>query len=161
MNIPLRKAVLVSLLTALCTTACSGGSATAAGTDGRASFTSGGASVEDFTALSQQTGQYNLKLLFASKGSGAYLADVAVTVQALPSQEVVMDTRTEGPLLLAALPAGRYRISAQYGDVVPGAPTQVSRTLVVPRSRMVSAVIYFSTADRVGAESPREYRTIR
>ncbi len=124
-------------------------------------FVSGGASAEDFVILNQQAADYSLKLLFAAKGSGAYLADVHVTVTSLPSQQMVLDTRTEGPMLLAALPAGRYQVNASYSDVSPGAAATLSRTVVVSSRGRVSHIMYFSTADAVSAESPREFQTGR
>jgi hypothetical protein len=151
-----KSATAIALIAAaLCTT-----SAFAAG-ESPIKFISGGASVEDFTALNQQAGDYSLKLLFAAKGSGAYLADVEVSVLALPAREVVLETRTEGPMLLAALPAGRYQVTAKYSDVMPGAAATVTRTLVVPRTGLVSQMMYFSTTDVVGTHSPREYQTGR
>ena len=54
-------------------------------------------------------------------------------------------THTEGPLLLAALPPGRYEISASFPDVRPGAPTTVKRTVIVPRSGIAQTVLYFDT----------------
>jgi hypothetical protein len=148
-------AAIALIATALCVT-----SAHAAG-ESSVKFISGGASVEDFAALNEHASGYSLKLMFAAKGSGAYLADVEVSVMALPSREVLLETRTEGPMLLAALPAGRYQVTAKYADVMPGAASTVSRTLVVPRTGLVSQIMYFSTADVVGADSPREYQTGR
>jgi hypothetical protein len=83
----------------------------------------------------------------AAKGSGAYLADVDVSIASLPQRTPVLETRTEGPLLLAALPPGRYEISASFSDVRPGAATQVKRTVVVPRQGLAQAVVYFDTGD--------------
>jgi hypothetical protein len=121
-------------------------------------FVSGGASVEDFAALNQQAAGYSLKLVFAAKGSGAYLADVDVNVMALPSRETVLQTKTEGPMLLAALPPGRYQVTANFADVKPGSAATVTRTIVVPRTGGVNHMMYFSTADVVSNESPREFQ---
>jgi hypothetical protein len=140
------KAPLVALLLGLCAVAG------AQRSEGAVKFITGGASDEAIAALNQQAAAYSLKLLFAAKGSGAYLADVQVTVHALPSRDVVLETRTEGPLLLAALPAGRYQLTATYADVTPGSPNSMTRTLVVPRSGQLSQVVYFSTGDLVGTQ---------
>lgn len=120
---------------------------------------SGGASVEDFTQLNRTAKDYSLKLVLASRGSGAYLADVDVTVRSLATRETVVETRTEGPLLLAALAPGRYEVSATFTDVRPGAPTTIRRVVTVPRSGLVQTTMYFDTGDEVGAESPREFTT--
>jgi hypothetical protein len=114
-------------------------------------FESGGASYEEVEALNQRAGDYSLKLVLAAKGSGAYLADVDVTITALPRRETVLQHRTEGPLLLVALPPGRYEVNARFEDVLPGAPDTVMRTLVVPHKGLVQAVLYFDTGDEVGS----------
>jgi hypothetical protein len=108
---------------------------------------SGGASVESFDALAARASDYSLKLLLAAKGSGAYLADVDVTVLALPGNDVLLQHRTEGPLMLAALPPGRYRVEARYSDVLPGAATTIRRDVVVPKNGLREVVIYFDTGD--------------
>lgn len=120
---------------------------------------SGGATVEDFAQLNREARDYSLKLVLASKGSGAYLADVDVTVRSLATREVVVETRTEGPLMLAALAPGRYEISATFDDVRPGAPRTIRRIVTIPRSGLVQTVMYFDTGDVVGTESPRDFST--
>ena len=119
---------------------------------------SGGVSVEDFAELRSQASDYNLKLVLAARGSGAYLADVDVTVRSLPSREVVLEHRTDGPQLLAALPAGRYEVTASFADVLSGARDTLTRVIQVPRSGLVRSVMYFDTGDEVSAESPSAYR---
>jgi hypothetical protein len=114
-------------------------------------FESGGASYEEVEAMNRRAGDYSLKLTLAAKGSGAYLADVDVTITALPQRETVLQHRTEGPLLLAALPPGRYEVQARFEDVRAGAPDTVKRAVVVPRKGLVQAVIYFDTGDEVGS----------
>jgi hypothetical protein len=120
---------------------------------------SGGSTVEDFEQLNRGARDYSYKLVLASKGSGAYLADVDVTVRSLASREPVVEMRTEGPLMLAALAPGRYEVSATFADVRPGAPTTIRRIVTIPRSGLVQQVMYFDTGDEVGAESPRTFST--
>jgi hypothetical protein len=59
----------------------------------------------------------------------------------------VLEHRTQGPLLIAALPPGRYEISASFDEVLPGAATTVKRTVVVPRQGQAQAVLYFDTGE--------------
>jgi hypothetical protein len=113
---------------------------------------SGGVTVDEFAALNRMSNEYQLKLILAAKGSGAYLADVDVVVKALPSREVVIEHRTEGPLLLASLPPGRYEVTASYGQVLPGAPHNVSRTFTVAGSGLSQMVMYFDTGDKVSGD---------
>jgi hypothetical protein len=122
------------------------------------SFRSGGSSSEDFNALDRVESGYTFKLLMAAKGSGAYLADVSVRVTSLPAGELMLDTRTEGPLLLAALPPGRYEVTATAA-VKPGALTTQKRSIVIPSTGLHKEVMYFDTGDTVSPESGPEYRT--
>lgn len=124
------------------------------------SVQSGGASVEEFQALNREASQHSLKLVLASKGSGAYLADVDVKVYSVPSRALVLEHRTEGPLMLATLPPGRYEVVAEYADVLPGAATRVSRTVQVGKG-LSQMVIYFNTGDDVSPDSVAEYRTVK
>lgn len=111
---------------------------------------SGGVSSEHFAAMSARASGYSFKLLLAAKGSGAYLADVDVTVRALPGNEVVVQHRSQGPLLLAALPPGRYSVEARYGPVRPGAPATIQRQVSIPQSGRADVVMHFETSDKVG-----------
>src|SRR5439155_8181880 len=56
---------------------------------------------ERMKALEQEG--YNLKLLFAEKGTGAYIADVRVRVTD-PSGRTMLDAIADGPALVAKLP---------------------------------------------------------
>lgn len=149
--IPLRTAALVAAL------AAAGAALAVPASDVR--FVSGGVTVDDFKALSREAKDYSVKLVFAARGSGAYLADVDVTLAALPAHEVVLEHRTDGPLLLAALPPGRYELTASFKDVRPGAPKTQKRVLNVPRNGRADAVIYFDTGDQVSDDSPPDYST--
>lgn len=76
-------------------------------------FVSGGVSEEAVDRLRAMERDFNLKMVFALN-NGEYVADVRVQVVD-PSNKVVLDTLTEGPWLLARLPAGSYQINATYG----------------------------------------------
>jgi hypothetical protein len=114
-------------------------------------FESGGATYEEVDAMNLRARDYSFKLVLAAKGSGAYLSDVDVTITSLPQREAVLQHRTEGPMLLAELPPGRYEVSGTFTDVLPGAPTTVKRTVVVPRNGLAQTVLYFDTGDGTGA----------
>ena len=122
-------------------------------------FVSGGVTVDEFKELNREAKDYSVKLVFAARGSGAYLADVDVTLASLPQHEVMLEHRTEGPLLLAALPPGRYELTASFKDVKPGAPATQKRVINVPRNGRADAVVYFDTGDEVSSDSPPEYST--
>jgi hypothetical protein len=76
-------------------------------------FVSGGISSDAVDRLRAMERDFNLKMVFALS-NGEYLADVRVQVVD-PSNRVVLDTTTEGPWLLAKLPAGSYQVNASYG----------------------------------------------
>ena len=59
-----------------------------------------------------------------ARGRGADLADVGVSVASPANGEAVPAHRSEGPLLLAALPPGRCRVTARFAAVVPGLPAR-------------------------------------
>lgn len=75
-------------------------------------YVSGGVGMDERAEMKAQSHGYNLFLTFAEK-SGAYLADVQVVVKALKGHKG-FDTVAEGPLLYAALPPGKYRVSAEF-----------------------------------------------
>lgn len=79
-------------------------------TAGQVSFVSGGVGTESLDQLAAMSSQFNLKLVFALK-SGEYLSGVQVAISDAKGQSM-LDTLSEGPWLLAKLPAGNYRIVA-------------------------------------------------
>lgn len=85
-------------------------------TKGGVTVVHGGVNADDRALVEQQAADHNLKLTFARKGSGAYLADVKVVVRNKQGT-VVIDTVASGPLLLARLPDGDYSVSATERDV--------------------------------------------
>jgi hypothetical protein len=119
---------------------------------------SGGATVEEFQDMNRNVGAHTLKLVLASKGSGAYIADVDVVVRAMPSREVVVEHRAQGPLVLATLPPGRYEVTATYGEGRRGGAETQKRTVQVGNGRTQLAM-YFNTGDDVSPDSQGEYRT--
>ena len=75
-------------------------------------YVTGGAGTEAVDRLRAMEKDFNLKLVFA-RNNGEYLADVDVSVVDGANQ-VVLHTASEGPLLLAKLPAGNYQVNANY-----------------------------------------------
>ena len=90
---------------------------------GSIEYVTGGVGKEEADALKQASGDYSLTLELASSGptpegrtTGAYVADALVVIHDAQGREI-LNTRTDGPLLLARLPAGRYTISADWNGV--------------------------------------------
>jgi hypothetical protein len=61
--------------------------------------------------MEQKSSEYNLRLTFARKGSGAYLSQVRVVVRNAQGA-TVLDTVSAGPWLFARLPQGEYTVEA-------------------------------------------------
>jgi hypothetical protein len=118
---------------------------------------SGGASVEHFTELMGKQANYNVKIVLAAEGSGAYLSDADVTVRSLASNEIVLEHRMQGPVMLAALPPGRYAIRATLPfGVKAGSNDTQTRIIEVaaPTGDAARLLMYFNTGDQVYAASP-------
>ncbi len=76
-------------------------------------YVTGGTGSDAVDLLKSMEKDFNLKLVFANT-SGAYLSDVKVTIVDA-SGHVLLDATSEGPLLMAKLPAGGYRLDATFG----------------------------------------------
>jgi hypothetical protein len=57
-------------------------------------------------------GEYNLKLLFAVKGTGEFTADINVRI-ADAKDNTLVETVTDGPYLFARLKPGNYIVTAE------------------------------------------------
>lgn len=82
---------------------------------GQVAYRSGGIGSDQSAEMKQDMRHYSVVLEFAGRdgGSNAYLADIPVSVTDARGRQV-LSTVTEGPFLLAALPAGRYSVTATY-----------------------------------------------
>lgn len=73
-------------------------------------YVSGGIGFDEREELTKARADYNLKLVFAMR-STAYLSDVVVIIED-NGGKTVFEAVTEGPWLLANLPAGSYIVKA-------------------------------------------------
>lgn len=80
---------------------------------GPVTYMSGGISREQQFAMERDGSQYPLELRFVADGPAYALVYVPVTIRD-SSGHVVLDASSDGPLLLANLPDGRYTVSAWY-----------------------------------------------
>ncbi|MEA3277906.1 MAG: carboxypeptidase-like regulatory domain-containing protein [Pseudomonadota bacterium] len=99
-------------------------------------FISGGVGLEEREELGSIGAGYSLKLEFAQRGSGAYLADVQVMIEDTAGNRV-FEASSTGPWLLVGLPAGAYRVRAQSS----GATVEASVT--IPTAGQAQAVLRF------------------
>ncbi len=80
-------------------------------------YVTGGVGTEEQAALKELGHEgYTLKLVFAERGTGAYLANVHVMV-ADTSGRTVLDAMADGPAFYAKLPAGHYRVTAEHAGM--------------------------------------------
>ncbi|GAB2874278.1 hypothetical protein GCM10027277_49390 [Pseudoduganella ginsengisoli] len=103
-------------------------------------YASGGIGVEERAVLESARSEFNLRMTFASKGSGEYRADVNVEIRAIqaPGNPVVLKADNTGPLFYASLPPGRYEVKAQSGG------QQQARHVVLPQRGALQAYFYWS-----------------
>ena len=74
------------------------------------------AGIGDDDPLAAIASDYNLQLVFAAQGSGEYLADIKVVITDAKGN-TLLDAESPGPLFFVKLPAGSYRISADFHGV--------------------------------------------
>jgi hypothetical protein len=122
----------VRIIVTACTAALVGGmfghlvAAPVQETHGAVAILHGGVGLDERVAVEQKAADYNLKLTFARKGSGAYLSGVRVVVRNSQGAAVV-DTTASGPFLLARLPDGDYTVAATERDVTLTQPIAIKR----------------------------------
>lgn len=77
-------------------------------------YVTGGIGADEAAAMRQAASRYSLAIELAAKATprDAYVADVKVDIRDGQGRSV-LGTTTDGPFLLAKLPAGRYTISAE------------------------------------------------
>ena len=76
-------------------------------------FVTGGVGLEEREALKDMRGDFNVRLTFAVKGTGAYVADVDVAIADAKGMSV-LKTMSDGPKLYAELAPGKYTVKATF-----------------------------------------------
>ena len=84
----------------------------AAKTQNGVSYLSGGVGEDQADLMKAAASAYSLMLTFAGH-SGAYLAEVKVTISDARGH-TVLNTVSDGPILLVKLAPGSYRVMAEY-----------------------------------------------
>jgi hypothetical protein len=84
--------------------------------NGAVTWISGGVSKDAANAMRGVASRYNVRLVMAveRKPSAAFLGPVPVKISDA-KKHVVLDIKTDGPLLFLKLPSGRYTVSAKVG----------------------------------------------
>lgn len=78
-------------------------------------FADGGVGRTETETLQAEADRYSLWIITAARGSGAYLADVEVSISD-ETGTVVFEHRLDGPWLMINLPPGRFKVSAHAGQ---------------------------------------------
>ena len=141
-------------LTALALLVLCGASASALerGTaDGGMAYVSGGIGQSELKALHAERGGYSLWVTTVAKGSGAYLSDARLRITSEPGQRVVLEHTMAGPWFFAALPPGRYKISATLQLDGGGSETKTTKVTVRAGAQR-QAVLRFDANVDVGPE---------
>ena len=81
-------------------------------TFGGVSYLSGGIGLDESEAIKSAEKDFALSLLFVQTKRGEYLSDVKVGITD-KAGKTVLDAVADGPMLLATLPAGEYKLSAE------------------------------------------------
>ncbi len=115
-------------------------------TQGDITFVSGGIGMDERQALDGVARDYNLKLVFAEKGSGAYMADVKLAI-ANAKGRTILESVSNGPWFLVKLMPGRYKITAE-------AMGQSLAQHVRVGSRLTTRHLYWAPHDKTDAATP-------
>jgi len=82
-------------------------------------FLDGGMGRTDIESMDAEKGKYSLWVITAARVSGAYLADVDVSITDERGAKV-FERRLQGPWLLIDLPLGRYEVRGRVGQETRG-----------------------------------------
>ena len=105
-------------------------------TQGDVTYISGGIGDEWQQSMEERRAEYNLHLLFAQQGTGAYFAYVPVRITDASGQ-TVLNVTSLGPFLYARLKPGTYTVTASH----LGEP--ITRTADVPASGGIDLNFYW------------------
>lgn len=88
-------------------------------TQGEIRYITGGIGLDEAAAFKQAAARYMMELQFVQKARplDEFLSDVRVIVRAR-SGAVVLDAISQGPYLLANMPAGRYDIEVNHNGMI-------------------------------------------
>jgi hypothetical protein len=107
---------------------------------GGVGYVSGGIGLDESDAIKAAEKDFTLSLLFVQTRRGEYLSDVKVGIKD-KAGKTVLEAVADGPMLLARLPAGEYRVSAESGG-----STQVKTLRIGDKGVARAAFIWQATA---------------
>jgi len=75
-------------------------------------YMSGGIGEAEAAAMKEEARHYPLSMVFSARKDNEYLADVHVDIKNKAGKEV-LNTVSDGPIMLVKLPAGNYKVAAE------------------------------------------------
>ena len=120
-------------------------------TEGGVVYVSGGIGQSEVKELHAERGRYSLWVTTLAKGSGAYLSDARLRIMSEPGHHLVLEHTMAGPWFFAALPPGRYSISATQ-QLDGGASETKTAAVTVRTGVQRQAVLRFASDADVGSE---------
>jgi hypothetical protein len=95
---------------------------------GAVSFVSGGVGETEMGEMKSMSARFPVELLFLAQSSpDRYLSQVKVQIKD-NGGNVVLDTESQGPVLLAKMPSGRYSVSADSEGTTKRQTIQVTQS---------------------------------
>jgi hypothetical protein len=110
-------------------------------TEGGITFISGGVGMGERETLKKVEADYNLRLLFAAKNSGEFVAGVQVTIRDAKGK-TVLDAVADGPRFFAKLTPGNYKVTVLHNG------TPFTRSVKISPKRSVSQAFYWTITPR-------------
>jgi len=104
-------------------------------------YVTGGVGAWERSQVEAMAGDYGLKLVFAERGNGAYLADVDVTIKDAEGATVIR-AKSDGPWFFADVPDGEYIVEARnFGQTL-------TRRITVHHGRQTTALFSWAVEPR-------------
>ncbi|MEW6706435.1 MAG: hypothetical protein AB1430_16430 [Pseudomonadota bacterium] len=125
--------------------------------EGGIPFATGGIGREEVQALHAERKRYTLWVATLAKGSGAYLSDARLRITRLDAQAPVLQATLDGPWFFAALPPGRYRVSASWGSDAIAVAQTLETQVQVRAGHLRQAVFRFVAEEEVRPERDSEF----
>jgi hypothetical protein len=99
-------------------------------------YMTGGITIEERQRMSEQSSEYNLKLIFA-ENAGIYLADVKVAIEN-DQGEQIGNVTSPGPWFFIQLPPGKYDVKATFDG-----RTMAVRKVPVSKSQQSARIFHW------------------
>jgi hypothetical protein len=109
-------------------------------------YASGGIGGGERDELELMLPDYNLKLVVAAQGSGAFLADVKLTAVDARGAKV-LETTLDGPWFVGRFPPGRYELQLAYGGAMQ------KRLVTIPAQGRRVEYVYWTDASATTLKS--------